>query len=405
MPGIPEAGFTQLMPSDNPRTCFVVAVEITVKAFLIDHIRALSPFFSVNVALNTHNTDFLKPLGVDVPVLKTGIEREISLISDVISVIELYKLFRQERYDIIHSVTPKAGLLSMVAGYFAGIPVRIHIFTGQVWATRKGPGRWLLKTLDRILALCATHILVDSQSQRSFLAEQGVVSLEKSRVLANGSICGVDSTKFSPNQEARYRIRKQFGIMESDIVFMYLGRLNRDKGLLDLARSFSQMCNKYGNVRLIVVGPDEQGMKEQIQSICTSCRQKTHFVDYTDVPEQYIASADVFCLPSYREGFGVVIIQAASAGIPSIGSRIYGITDTIEDGITGLLFEAGNKDDLSAKMEKFLENPLLVKQMGAKARERALQLYSKEKVTGAMLDFYKNVTVECCIKKRTAYLC
>lgn len=373
------------------KVCFIAAIESTVKAFLLDHIRIMDCYFDVSLAVNTRNTSFLKPYGIETPVIPVGIVREISFFTDLRALFELWLLFRKERYDVIHSVTPKAGLLSMLAGIFSGIPIRIHTFTGQVWVTRKGPGRWVLKTADRILAACATHVLVDSQSQRTFLIEQGVVSGRGAHVIAKGSICGVDVGRFSPNTEAKDRIRRQYGISASDIAFLYLGRLNRDKGVLDLAGSFAQVCIRYDNAHLIIVGPDEQGMKEQIESICTSCSQKIHFEDYTDVPEHFIAAADVFCLPSYREGFGVVIIQAASVGLPAIGSRIYGITDTIDDGITGLLFKAGDQDDLALKMKQFLHAPEQIKQMGKEAQRRTLKLYTKEMVTTSMLHYYKNI--------------
>lgn len=373
------------------KVCFIAAVDSTVKVFLVDHIKAISQFFSVDIAVNTPNKSFLKPFDVDVPVVQIGIKREISIFSDAKTVIELYALFRRKRYDIVHSVTPKAGLLSMIAGYLANVPVRIHIFTGQVWVTRKGLSRWFLKTLDRILVLCATHILVDSRSQRDFLIEQGIVSNKKSSVLADGSICGVDTDKFSPNVEARKRIRKEYGISESDVVFLYLGRLNRDKGLLDLAHSFNEVCSKYDNTHLVIVGPDEQGVGEEVESICASCKQKVHIAGYTDVPEQYFASADVFCLPSYREGFGVVIIQAASAGIPSIGTKIYGVVDTIEDGKTGLLYNPRDVDGLTSKMIEMIKRPDLRKTMGTNARIRASEKFSKGIATKALVDYYKSL--------------
>ncbi|HPH41587.1 MAG TPA: glycosyltransferase family 4 protein [Syntrophorhabdaceae bacterium] len=373
------------------KVCFVAAVDSTVKVFLVDHIKAISQIFSVDIAVNTPNKSFLKPFDVDVPVVQIGIKREISIFSDAKTVIELYALFRRKRYDIVHSVTPKAGLLSMIAGYLANVPVRIHIFTGQVWVTRKGLSRWFLKTLDRILVLCATHILVDSRSQRDFLIEQGIVSNKKSSVLADGSICGVDTDKFSPNVEARKRIRKEYGISESDVVFLYLGRLNRDKGLLDLAHSFNEVCSKYDNTHLVIVGPDEQGVGEEVESICASCKQKVHIAGYTDVPEQYFASADVFCLPSYREGFGVVIIQAASAGIPSIGTKIYGVVDTIEDGKTGLLYHPRDVDGLTSKMIEMIKRPDLRKMMGTNARIRASEKFSKGIATKALVDYYKSL--------------
>jgi glycosyltransferase involved in cell wall biosynthesis len=158
---------------------------------------------------------------------------------------------------------------------------------------------------------------------------------------------------------------------------------------LDLSRAFSKICSEYNNVHLLVVGPDEENMKNQMIDICESCSEKVHFEEYTDVPEQYMAAADVFCLPSYREGFGIVIIEAASVGIPSIGSRIYGVTDAIEDGVTGYLFETGNPYDLASKMREFIESPALIKKIGREAMQNAGIRFSKEKVTTAMLEYYQ----------------
>ena len=382
------------MPEKNlekPNVCFVVSAEITVKAFLIDHIKAIEPYFDVCVVLNTNNKHFLEPFGIKIPVIRVDIKRKISPVTDVKALCKLYREFGIGKFDAVHSVTPKAGLLSMLAGVFAHIPIRIHTFTGQVWATKKGLTRWLLKSMDKLLAACATHILVDSYSQRDFLIKQGVFNADKSSVIADGSICGVDTDKFSPNPKAREKIRRQLGIQESDAVFLYLGRLNRDKGLFDLAVSFRQICEKYNDVHLLIVGPDEQNMKEQIESICAPCLQKLHVVGYTDVPEAYFAAADAFCLPSYREGFGVVIIQAASAGIPSIGTRIYGVTETIEEGITGLFYHPGNVDELISKMTEMIEKPDIRKIMGQNARIRTSEKFSKERVTKAFADYYKSL--------------
>ncbi len=371
------------------KVCFVAVIEASVKVFLVDHFKTMSPFFDISVCVNTKDEGFLRPFGVDVTVIPVQMERRISPLSDVRTLLHLYRLIRKNKFDVVHSIMPKSGLLSMLAAFFARVPVRIHTFTGQVWATKKGFARQLLKSMDKILAACATHILVDSHSQRNFLIEQGVVSERKSSVLANGSICGVDEKRFSPDIKARSEIRRKFAISESHIVFLFLGRLNRDKGLLDLARAFLNIAQQYENACLIIAGPDEGHMKEQILSICSFCSRMIHFEDFTDSPESFMAAADVFCLPSYREGFGIVVIEAASAGIPSIGSRIYGVTDTIEDGVTGFLFSAGDPGDLALKMSTFIENPALIKKMGKAAKARAEALYSKEKVTSAMLDFYK----------------
>lgn len=361
---------------------------MTVNAFLKDQVLALSTKYKVSIAANTKNSDLLEEIKNRSEVMPVCIERKISLWQDIKAFFRLFYLLAIKKFNAVHSVTPKAGLLAMSAGFFAGIPVRIHTFTGQIWATRSGLTRFFLKTLDRILAAFATHILVDSNSQRSFLVEQGVVSEAKSRVLAKGSISGVDVTRFCPDLKGRADLRSYFSIKPDDIVFLYLGRLNKDKGVSDLAVSFSRICVIYDNIHLLIVGPDEENIKPHVAELCKTCLDRLHFVEYTNEPENYMSCADILCLPSYREGFGSVIIEAASTSIPSIASRIYGITDAVEDGVTGLLHDAGDIKQLINAMKKLIEDPELRRAMGETARIRARRDFSKEVVTSALLDYY-----------------
>ncbi len=382
------------------KICFVAVIELSVKVFLTAHMRAMTPCFDISVAVNTTDRGFLNSFGVDAMVEPISIERKISLLKDLKALFELYFLFRKNRYDVVHSIMPKSGLLSMIAGFLAGVPVRIHTFTGQVWATRTGIARWCLKMADRLIASCATHVLVDSHSQRNFLVDEKVVSEAKSQVIANGSICGVDAQRFAFDPEARKEMRKEFGVSESDIMFLFLGRLTIDKGLLDLAHAFAGLCSRYDKARLLVVGPDEENVKERMLAFCRACAGKLHFVTYTESPEKYMAAADALCLPSYREGFGMTVIEAGSVGIPSVGSRIYGIEDTIEDGVTGLLFPAGDIDALTLGMEKLIADPSLLSGMGKAAQRRSRLLFSREEVVRAMVKYYKKVLSEdaaaCC---------
>jgi glycosyltransferase involved in cell wall biosynthesis len=353
--------------------------------------RLLQEIFDLSVIVNTENIRFLEPFGINAQVIPVKIERKISFLNDLKSFFDLYGIFKKEQFDIVHSIMPKSGFLSMLAGLFARVPVRVHTFTGQVWKNSTGVKRFILKTMDKMLAVCATHILVDSPSQREFLISGGVVSREKSSVIGNGSMCGVDENKFYFDEEARRNIRKTLSIASDDIVFIFLGRMNRDKGILDLSRAFASLCSRFGNVHLLLSGPDEENMGEKVLDICSQCSDKVHIMGYADAPEKNMSAADVFCLPSYREGFGLVIIEAAAVGIPSIGSRIYGITDAIDDGVTGLFFEPAAHHDLMLKMTRFVEDPSLVRSMGKRARENALQKYSKEKITFAMIDYYKEL--------------
>jgi glycosyltransferase involved in cell wall biosynthesis len=249
----------------------------------------------------------------------------------------------------------------------------------------------MLKALDICIAAMATHILVDSESQRAFLVREGVLPEKKSGVLANGSICGVDTFRFRPDPEVRKRIRQLEGIPEDGVVFLYVGRLKADKGVLDLAQAFTRLGMDYGEAWLLIVGPDEEGLQPRIQAICSTVANRLRVVGFATAPQEYMAAADVLCLPSYREGFGSVIIEAASVGIPAVASNIYGITDAIEATVTGLLHAAGDVADLQSKMKQMMDDQESRTRMGANARLRVGRSFSKELVTSALLDFYGSV--------------
>jgi glycosyltransferase involved in cell wall biosynthesis len=378
------------MATESRKTIFVVVSTLmTVKAFLLNHIATLSQHYDVVVIANDHNTEALKLLGVDVDVIYAPIERSMSPWKDFLALLAMMKLLRRYNVDLIQSISPKAGLIAMLAGFLMRTPFRVHFFTGQVWATKKGIAKWLLKNIDRVIASCSTSALVDSHSQKAFLVKECVLSNAKSTVLASGSVSGVNAAKFKFNADSRRHIRQQFGISDSETAFLFLGRFKRDKGLLDLAESFDQLTHHHNDVHLILVGPDEDQLKVQIIALCEQSSNRLHFVDYTDKPYDYMSAADIFCLPSYREGFGSVIIEAAAIGIPSIGSRIYGISDAIVDGVTGLLHTAGDVDDIVDKMQSLIENKALRETFGHAANQRALDNFSEQKLTNALLDYYQ----------------
>lgn len=387
------------MLENKNRICFVATLELPVKVFLTGHMCLLQDSFDLSVIVNTDGPGFLEPFGIEAKVIPVGLRRDISIRDDLRSLRELFRIFRSERFDIVHSIMPKSGLLSMVAGLFARVPVRVHTFTGQLWKNDTGLKRFFFKCMDRVIAACATHILVDSPSQRDFLIRESVVGRKKSSVLGHGSICGVDTQRFSFNEVSRREIRGQYAIGRKDIAFLYMGRLKRDKGILDLARAFTVLCGKFSNVHLLIVGPDEEKITDEVLSICEKCVDKVHISGFTDAPEKYMSAADVLCLPSYREGFGQVIAEAAAVGIPSVGSNIYGITDAIDDNVSGYLFEAEAHYDLMQKMAKFVEDPSTIRIMGEKARLNVLQKFTKEKVTSAMTGYYEEL--ERSLRKRS----
>jgi len=376
---------------DKKKICLVIASPLTIHFFLLGQIEALARKYDLTVITNTDDPGFLEYLGVSVRVIPVGIERKVSLWRDLSALVRLVLVFSLQRFDLVHSLSPKSGLLAMVAAWIARVPVRVHTFQGEVWATRKGLWRAFLKMLDKVVVRLANHLLVVSSSEEEFLIEQRVVSHGQLKMLAHGSICGVDLSRFKPDPVSRNQIRTLFGIPEADMVVLYVGRLNIDKGVLDLAEAFNRIVADYRSTHLLLVGPDEEGVKEKIKQRYGSDCPWMHFADYTAVPEQYMAASDILCLPSYREGFGLVLIEAAAIGIPTIGSRIYGITDAIVDAETGLLFTVGSVDDLTEKMRCLIVDPTLRRRLGEHGRVRAYQDFSKELVLSELLKYYESL--------------
>jgi glycosyltransferase involved in cell wall biosynthesis len=375
---------------NKKKICIIVSSPMTIKAFLINHIKKLSEIYHVTIIFNASNGNYEYFENSNVDYVDIEISRNVSLVKDVIALIKLIGVYRKEKFQLIHSVTPKAGMLAMIAGVAARIPIRVHIFTGQVWANRNGLIRAILKSIDKLISFCATHVLSDSHSQMHFLIKEKVVSPKKIAVLANGSISGVDTKKFMADMRSRKNKREEYFFDDGDIIFLFISRLKRDKGAMDLCAAFKEEFEKVENARLFLIGPDEENLFSLIKELNIESK-KLHVVPYTDEPEKYMVAADVLCLPSYREGFGSVIIEAAACGLPAIGSRIYGVTDAIIENETGLLFSPGNVKELGTRMKEFYLSAELRNTMGEKARKRVEKNFSANDVTAAWLDYYEAI--------------
>ena len=295
-------------------------------------------------------------------------------------------------FNAVHSVTPKAGLVTALAGYFAGVGHRTHIFTGQVWATRKGFMRWILKFMDKIIAGLNNHMMVDGLSQRSFLIKEKVLREGQAEVFHKGSINGVNSNRFAPNEAARKQIREEIGIKNNSLTYIFLGRLTRDKGIDELYEAFNRLAGEIKNVFLLLVGDDEGNYVSKWQTY-TNIKDGINFCYYgaTPEPEKVLNAGDVFVLPTYREGFGTSVLEAACIGLPCICTDAYGVQDAFIENETGLKCRVGDSNSLYQCMKTMYENPSLVKEMGIKSRQRALKDFNGAVLTECWVDFYKQI--------------
>jgi glycosyltransferase involved in cell wall biosynthesis len=364
---------------------FVATVEYAVKSFLIKHISELSNHFDLTVITNVHlESDLFKQNFFRLVPLK--IQRKVDFFADLKVLIYLIYYFIKFKPYAVHSITPKAGLLAMVASFLTRIPVRVHTFTGQVWAIDSGSKRWILKYLDRLVAYLATNVIVDSPSQQKFLLDEKVLTRDKSIVFGSGSVSGVDLTRFRQSKQLFSVVRRELMIPQDAFVFTFLGRLNKDKGILDLAHAFSFIEHK--NAFLLLVGPDEGVFVNEIKNINEDKLDKIRFVGLTSEPERYLAASNALCLPSHREGFGSVIIEAAAMRVPAIASNIYGISDAIVNNETGILHKAHDVEAIRDAMTMFLSDIQLSIKYGEAAKSRAIKFFDSKIVSRHWLNFY-----------------
>lgn len=374
-------------PSSRKKVLVVVAVSMTVKAFLLPYLKALGEEFDVTVTCaDDPSLSFCLPDGVSFAPI--DIRRSIDPMSDLRALFALIRLMRSGSFAMVHSVTPKAGLLAQMAAWWCGVQIRLHMFTGQVWVTKKGLFRQVLKKMDSLIAACATHVLADSRSQMDFLVREDVVKGAKIAVLGEGSISGVNLTRFQPDSSVRQRVRDSLGFADNDVLALFVGRLNRDKGVLDLVQAFHEVSLRQPRLALLLVGPDEEDLAPELKRLVGN-NPRLRLLGPTPNPEEFMAGADFFCLPSYREGFGSVVIEAAACGLPAIASAIYGLTDAVEDGKSGCLHPVGDVPAIAALLERFSENRSMREAIGAYGRQRAISMFGTETVVATQLGFVK----------------
>lgn len=345
------------------------------------------------VASNDEHSGSLNKLD-GVVFYPVNICRDINLIQDLKSLFYLIKLFRQQRFDIVHSTTPKAGLLCAIAGQIARVSVRLHTFTGQPWVTMSGIKRSILKLCDRIIGMLNTHCYTDSASQKEFLVSSGIISPSKISVIGAGSLAGVDTKRFLRDrfsEKDRLALRESLSIPQQAKVVLFVGRVTGDKGIQELLDAFSRVLSSLNDdVILLIIGPFETDGKLLFDNIGDDIvRSNIRIIGFSDTPESYMAIADVLCLPSYREGFGTVVIEAAAMGVPAIGTNIYGLSDAIVDGQSGILVPVKDSQALASALYKILENDVLRRNMSAHAYSRAVESFDSEHCSNLLIQEYE----------------
>jgi glycosyltransferase involved in cell wall biosynthesis len=372
----------------------------TVPFFILHHLRSqidalvAARHEVILISSPIEGSDALERI-VGVRFVPIDVPRRVAPLRDLAALVSMYRLFRSFRPDVVHSTTPKAGLLCAVAGFLACVPVRLHTFTGQPWLELSGPIRWFSMASDWLIARLNTHCYADSPSQRDFLIAGGLCRADAISVLESGSLAGVDLARFDPESlaERARRCREMLAIPHASRVVLFIGRVTRDKGLVELADAFSRVKASDPEAYLVVVGPTEPKRDPLPSALLRAleCDERIRMTGYDPEPEKYLAMADLLCLPSYREGFGNVVIEAGALGVPTVGTRIDGLRDAVVDGVTGLLVPPKNVAALAIALASLLKDDAKRKQMGKAARERARNLFDSRIVNRRVLGEYERL--------------
>ena len=335
------------------------------------------------VALSSPDED-LRELGEREGVQTIGVqmERHVRPLKDLVSLVKLVRVLKRERPDMVHSMTPKAGLLCMMAAKMAGIPVRLHTFTGLVWPTATGLSRKILMMTDRITCACATHIVPEGEGVKQDL--QRCITKKPMKVLGYGNVRGVDLDFWKR------------GSSKSDtqmLTFVFVGRIVRDKGVNELVSAFVKLNLAYPHTRLLLVGPYEENLDPvlpETKRLIDTCDSIETVGGQKDVRPFYEQS-DVLVFPSYREGFPNVVIEAGAMELPSIVTDINGSREIIEDGKNGLIVPPRDEQALYEAMKWMVEHPQERNKMTMNARPLVASRYEQGFVRQCLRDYYKEI--------------
>lgn len=317
-------------------------------------------------------------------------ERHISVLKDVVSLFRLIVLFARERPDMVHSITPKAGLLAMVAAWVTRVPVRMHTFTGLVFPTSMGFKRQILIGMDKVICACATYINPEGKGVARDLEQHGITR-KPLHIIANGNVRGVDMNWYSRTddvmrQAEKIRIRGSF-------TFCFVGRMVRDKGVNELVNAFNGLSRLHPQVRLLLVGETEETLNPLKAETKESIKQNKQIEWVGQQPDvrPFLAASDALVFPSYREGFPNVVLEAGAMGLPSIVTDINGSNEIIFPDENGEIIPSKDEHALYENMKEWVENPEKVSQMAGKARALVESRYEQKIVWDALLSEYQRL--------------
>ena len=367
-------------------------VPQSLNNFCKDILRELSERYEV-VGLSSPGLELEEVANREgVRVIAVPMERHISLVKDFKALIKMIGVFRREKPTMVHSMTPKAGLLCMVAGWLTRVPVRVHTFTGLVFPTSTGLKRRILMTTDWLTCACATHVIPEGEGVKSDLLNNRITK-KTLKVLGYGNVMGVDMTRFSCRPEIKLLEQK---LRDSSLItFLFVGRIVKDKGINELCAAFKCLHEKNPNTRLWLIGPYEDALDPVSPETRKIINEKNGVYALGkrtgDELLSYYAAADCFVMPSYREGFPNTVLEAGAMGLPSIVTDINGSREIIRDGENGLIVPPQKSEPLFDAMGRMMRDKTAREYMAGNARKMIADRFEQSFVRKCLYDFYDEI--------------
>ena len=368
-------------------------VATSLNTFCRGTLRDLSRLYDV-VAVSTPDHELQELAEREgIRVIGVPMSRPIAPLRDLVSLWRLIRVFRRERPTMVHSITPKAGLLSMIAAWICRVPVRLHTFTGLVFPTATGLKKRILILTDRITCACATHIVPEGEGVKADLINYNITR-KPLQVLGYGNIRGIDLNHYRRSPEV---MEKALTLRKPNrFTFVFIGRVVRDKGIDELVEAFSLLHSEHPQTRLILVGRTEDNLdpvSPNTRSAIASHPAIEAVGSQSDV-RPWLAASDALVFPSYREGFPNVVIEAGALDLPSIVTDINGSREIIVHGQNGIIVPPRNAQALLQAMTQFVQNPQATQAMALKARQMIASRFEKSFVQKCLFDYYKQILGE-----------
>lgn len=374
----------------------ITTVPSSLRTLLRGQSRFMSDYYEV-IGVSS-NGDALSEVRTNEGIKTYVVEmtRTITPFKDLKAAYQLFKLFRSERPDIVHTHTPKAGTLGMLAAKLAGVPHRLHTIAGLPLLEVTGRKRRLLDYVEKFTYRCATHILPNSFGLQKIIIDQSYTTPKKLTVIANGSSNGINTKHYDSNlvnETTKTNLRKELGISDNDIVFIFIGRLVKDKGINELVHAFDDLSKKNNNCKLLLVGPREAHLDPLLPETesLISANDAILAVGVQKDIRPYVTISHALTFPSYREGFPNVVLQCSCMELPCIVSDINGCNEVIEHELNGLIVPVKDQQVLEEAMQFMIDRPDARRAMIKHTRSRIIERYEQEYVWQELLNFYQSL--------------